>query len=73
MSKMKKGIPLEEQIDLLIGTDCISEGQNLQCYMGMDKPERWLSSLESYAKERVIMFHIPEHYKIDVRLTRIRL
>ena len=23
-------IPAEEQIDLLIGTDCISEGQNLQ-------------------------------------------
>lgn len=30
MSKMKKEIPTEEQIDLLIGTDCISEGQNLQ-------------------------------------------
>lgn len=30
MSKMKKKIPTEEQIDLLIGTDCISEGQNLQ-------------------------------------------
>lgn len=30
MSKMKKEIPVEEQIDLLIGTDCISEGQNLQ-------------------------------------------
>lgn len=30
MSKMKKEIPEEEQIDLLIGTDCISEGQNLQ-------------------------------------------
>jgi superfamily II DNA/RNA helicase len=29
-SKMKKEIPQEEQIDLLIGTDCISEGQNLQ-------------------------------------------
>ncbi len=29
-SKMKKEIPAEEQIDLLIGTDCISEGQNLQ-------------------------------------------
>lgn len=27
---MKKEIPAEEQIDLLIGTDCISEGQNLQ-------------------------------------------
>ena len=27
---MKKDIPHEEQIDLLIGTDCISEGQNLQ-------------------------------------------
>ena len=30
MSKMKKEIPAEEQVDLLIGTDCISEGQNLQ-------------------------------------------
>lgn len=30
MSKMKKEILAEEQIDLLIGTDCISEGQNLQ-------------------------------------------
>lgn len=30
VSKMKKMIPAEEQIDLLIGTDCISEGQNLQ-------------------------------------------
>lgn len=30
MSKMKKEIPAEKQIDLLIGTDCISEGQNLQ-------------------------------------------
>lgn len=30
MSKMKKEIPNEQQIDLLIGTDCISEGQNLQ-------------------------------------------
>lgn len=30
MSKMKKDIPVEERIDLLIGTDCISEGQNLQ-------------------------------------------
>lgn len=30
MSKMKKEVPAEEQIDLLIGTDCISEGQNLQ-------------------------------------------
>lgn len=30
VSKMKKEIPPEEQIDLLIGTDCISEGQNLQ-------------------------------------------
>ncbi len=30
MSKMKKEIPSEEQLDLLIGTDCISEGQNLQ-------------------------------------------
>lgn len=26
----EKEIPAEEQIDLLIGTDCISEGQNLQ-------------------------------------------
>ena len=30
ISKMKKEIPENEQIDLLIGTDCISEGQNLQ-------------------------------------------
>ena len=30
LSKMKKEISEEEQIDLLIGTDCISEGQNLQ-------------------------------------------
>ena len=30
VSKMKKEIPANEQIDLLIGTDCISEGQNLQ-------------------------------------------
>lgn len=30
LSKMKKEIPVNEQIDLLIGTDCISEGQNLQ-------------------------------------------
>ena len=29
-SKMKKEIPANEQIDILIGTDCISEGQNLQ-------------------------------------------
>ena len=29
-SKMKKEISSEKQIDLLIGTDCISEGQNLQ-------------------------------------------
>ncbi|MGB4985067.1 MAG: helicase-related protein, partial [Erysipelotrichaceae bacterium] len=29
-SKMKKDIPQSEQIDILIGTDCISEGQNLQ-------------------------------------------
>ncbi len=29
-SKMKKEIPADEQIDILIGTDCISEGQNLQ-------------------------------------------
>lgn len=30
VSKMKKEIPVSEQIDLMIGTDCISEGQNLQ-------------------------------------------
>ncbi len=30
VSKMKKEISAEEQIDLLIATDCISEGQNLQ-------------------------------------------
>lgn len=29
-SKMKKEISDEKQIDILIGTDCISEGQNLQ-------------------------------------------
>lgn len=29
-SKMKKEIPAKEQVDILIGTDCISEGQNLQ-------------------------------------------
>lgn len=29
-SKMKKEIPEYEEIDILIGTDCISEGQNLQ-------------------------------------------
>jgi superfamily II DNA/RNA helicase len=29
-SKMQKEIPDDEQIDILIGTDCISEGQNLQ-------------------------------------------
>lgn len=29
-SKMKKDLPREQQIDILIGTDCISEGQNLQ-------------------------------------------
>lgn len=29
-SKMKKNIPQNEQIDIMIGTDCISEGQNLQ-------------------------------------------
>lgn len=29
-SKMKKELPNHEQIDILIGTDCISEGQNLQ-------------------------------------------
>lgn len=29
-SKLKKEIPQSEQIDILIGTDCISEGQNLQ-------------------------------------------
>jgi superfamily II DNA/RNA helicase len=30
MSKMKKEIHKHDQIDILIGTDCISEGQNLQ-------------------------------------------
>lgn len=30
LSKMKKEISADKQIDLLIGTDCISEGQNLQ-------------------------------------------
>lgn len=30
VSKMKKEIAEEDQIDILIGTDCISEGQNLQ-------------------------------------------
>ena len=30
MSKMKKEIATHDQIDILIGTDCISEGQNLQ-------------------------------------------
>lgn len=29
-SKLKANLPQEEQIDILIGTDCISEGQNLQ-------------------------------------------
>ena len=29
-SKLKSELPSEEQIDILIGTDCISEGQNLQ-------------------------------------------
>lgn len=29
-SKMKKIVPEEKEIDVLIGTDCISEGQNLQ-------------------------------------------
>ncbi|MEF9984492.1 MAG: helicase-related protein [Oscillospiraceae bacterium] len=29
-SKMKKELPATKQIDILIGTDCISEGQNLQ-------------------------------------------
>lgn len=29
-AKMKKDIPQEKQVDILIGTDCISEGQNLQ-------------------------------------------
>ena len=29
-SKLKTELPSEEQIDILIGTDCISEGQNLQ-------------------------------------------
>ena len=27
---MKKVIPASQEIDILIGTDCISEGQNLQ-------------------------------------------
>lgn len=30
LSKMKKEISVNEQVDLLIATDCISEGQNLQ-------------------------------------------
>lgn len=30
LSKMKKEISVNEQIDLLLATDCISEGQNLQ-------------------------------------------
>lgn len=30
LSKMEKEISVDEQIDLLIATDCISEGQNLQ-------------------------------------------
>ncbi|MFI3205703.1 MAG: helicase-related protein [Clostridia bacterium] len=30
ISKTKKDCPKEKQIDVLIGTDCISEGQNLQ-------------------------------------------
>jgi len=29
-SKMQKDIPDDEEIDILVGTDCISEGQNLQ-------------------------------------------
>lgn len=29
-SKMEKSIPSNQEIDILIGTDCISEGQNLQ-------------------------------------------
>ena len=29
-SKMKIEIPQDEQIDIIVGTDCISEGQNLQ-------------------------------------------
>ncbi len=29
-SKLRKELPREKQIDILIGTDCISEGQNLQ-------------------------------------------
>lgn len=29
-SKMNGDLPMEQQIDVLIGTDCISEGQNLQ-------------------------------------------
>ena len=29
-SKLNKELPENEQIDILIATDCISEGQNLQ-------------------------------------------
>ncbi|OFI07086.1 RNA polymerase-associated protein RapA [Clostridium acetireducens DSM 10703] len=29
-AKLKKSLPRENEIDILIGTDCISEGQNLQ-------------------------------------------
>lgn len=29
-SKVKREVPASEQVDILIGTDCISEGQNLQ-------------------------------------------
>ena len=29
-SKLRKELPSEQQVDILIGTDCISEGQNLQ-------------------------------------------
>ena len=29
-SKLRREVPKEKQIDILIGTDCISEGQNLQ-------------------------------------------
>lgn len=42
ISKMKKEIPENEQIDLLIGTDCISEGQNLQdCDMVINFDIQW--------------------------------
>ncbi len=29
-SRIKVELPLDKQVDILIGTDCISEGQNLQ-------------------------------------------